>query len=364
MITLSPCKWSNLPKRLRGLWLMGILLMGPWVASVRGDTVFYSTDPTNTAYDDITHTLRDVYGTSDLSNGRFTEVNYGLYQINGTGDQSINMTFLYDDGAYTFSFGYYEVTEALQALPTSTVAEKEAWAVQALSTAQVVFVDKDAAFSTPSGAKKVTTDTNDVYTSATNDATRNHDTGSMNSYDITNDTNVVTLQGGKFYSFFIIPNNSLENFLGDYNDNGVFNTFSVNGSGTGAWPLFAMSEGNPGGNSDGSGEGTDQAFTFFGTTRNTTASALSATSNANFAPDPDSPGSVITFEDIRRGTGGGSDNDFNDLHFYIDNTTATGIVVPEPATWLGMALLAGLMVGDALRRRSGREAVSRLSAGV
>lgn len=327
--------------------------------SLSADTILYSDDPTNVAYDDITNTLKDVYGTSDLSNGQFSEVNYGLYLINGTGDQSINMTFLYDDGDYTFSFGYFEVTAALQALPSDTIAEKEAWAVEALSTAQVVFVDKNASFSTPSGAKKVTTDTNDVYTSANNDATRNHDTGSGNSYDITNDTNVVTLQGGHYYSFFIIPDNSLENFLGDYNDNGVFNTFSLDGSGTGAWPLFAVSQGNPGPASDGSGEGTDQAFTFFGTTRNINGDALANNSNGNFAPDPNSPGSVITFEDIRRGTGGGSDNDFNDLHFYIDNTSATGIVVPEPSTWAGMILLAGFLAVDLFRRVRGRGNILR-----
>jgi|GEM_PF-2268694 len=343
-------------------WFFALLLLGVGILPLTADTILYSDDPTNVAYDDITNTLKDVYGTSNLAGGQFSEVNYGLYQINGTGDQSITMTFLYDDGDYTFSFGYFEVTAALQALPNTTVAEKQAWAVEALSTAQVVFVDKNAAFATPAGAKKVTTDANDVYTSASNDDNRNHDTGTNNSYDITNDNNVVTLQGGHYYSFFIIPDNSLENFLDDYNDNGVFNTFSVNGSGTAAWPLFAVSQGNPGAASDGSGEGTDQAFTFFGTTRNINGEALADNSNANFAPDPNSPGSVITFEDIRRGTGGGSDNDFNDLHFYIDNTSATGIVVPEPSTWAGIILLACLLAGDALRRRMRGRGQSLLSA--
>ena len=94
-----------------------IALAGGPCSTVWGDTVFYSTNPGNAAYDDIGHTLRDVYGTDDLADGAFAEVNYGLYQIGGTGAQDITMSFLYDDGNYTFSFGYFEVTSALQALP-------------------------------------------------------------------------------------------------------------------------------------------------------------------------------------------------------------------------------------------------------
>jgi hypothetical protein len=325
-------------------WL--IVLAGGLGSTVWGDTVFYSTNPGNAAYDDIGHTLRDVYGTDDLSDGAFAEVNYGLYQIGGTGPQNITMSFLYDDGNYTFSFGYFEVTSALQALPYNSVAEKEAWAVEALSTAQVVFVDRNAAFATPAGANKVVTDSDDLYTAASNDANRDHDTGSGDDYETIN-TNVVTLQGGSFYSFFIIPSNSLENFLGDFNDNGVFNTFAVNGSGASAWPLFAISEGNPGSGAGGSGDGYDQAFTFFGTTRDVNGDALSASSNGQFDPDPNSPGSVITFEDIWRASG---DQDFNDLHFYIDNTNSTGIVVPEPSTWAAGFFLVALLGADAWRR--------------
>ncbi len=320
--------------------------MSAGLGAARADTVFYSTNPANPAYDDIGHTLRDVYGTDDLSDGAFAEVNYGLYQIGGTGAQNITMTFLYDDGNYTFSFGYFEVTSALQALPYNSVAEKEAWAVEALSTAEVVFVDRNAAFATPAGANKVVTDGDDLYTATSNDATRDHDTGSGDDYEAIN-TNVVTLQGGSFYSFFIIPNNSLENYLDDYEDNGVFNSFSVNGSGASAWPLFAISEGNPGSGTGGSGDGYDQAFTFFGTTRNVNGDALSASANGQFDPDPDSPGSVITFEDIWRDSG---DQDFNDLHFYIDNTNATGIVVPEPSTWAAGFFLMALLGADAWRR--------------
>jgi len=310
--------------------------------------VFYSDDPNNVAYDDIGHSLRDVYGTDALNTGVVAEVNYGLYLVNGTGNQSINMTFLYDDGSYQFQFGYYEVTTALQALPYSSVAEKQAWARQALSTAVVVFVDRTSG-SAPSGATIVSTDANDVYTAAVNDPNRNHDTGVGDTYAA--DSNAtVTLQGGRYYSFFIIPNNTLVNFLGDFTDNGVYNTFALDGNGTGAWPLFAQSEGNPGNGTGGSGDGLDQAFTFFGTTRSTTANALAATGNPNFAPDPGSPGSLITFEDIRR-IGGAGDNDFNDIHFYIDNTNLTGIVVPEPETWVWTVLLLALVVFHVWRRK-------------
>ncbi|MDX6766490.1 MAG: DUF4114 domain-containing protein [Candidatus Methylacidiphilales bacterium] len=342
------CTW---PIRKSLVCAAAALLWGS-VMNLPADTVFYGSNSTNPAYDDIGNTLTDVYGNNALG-GTFNEVNYGLYQINGTGPQSINMTFLYDDGAYTFSFGYFEVTSTLAALPYDTVAEKQAWAIEALSTAQVVFVDQAAIFTVPSGAKQVTRDTDDAYTTPTpnNDQTRNHDRGNGDTYDITNDTNVVTLEGGRFYSFFIIPNNSLEAFLNDAADN-TFTSFALDGTGASAWPLFAVSEGNPGNDTAGAGTGLDQAFTFFGTTRNNNGNAVgSNTSNPNFAPDPNSPGSVITFEDITRRTGGGSDDDFNDLHFYIDNTLSTGIVVPEPSTWITGAVLLLLAAGEGWRRR-------------
>jgi hypothetical protein len=315
------------------------LIWALWLPAVQADTVFY--DGSNVAYQNVTDTLRDVYGDgSSTGTGSWSQVNYGLYQINGTGNQSIKMSFLYDDGSYQFEFGYFEVTSTLQALPYNTVAEKQAWAIQALSTAAIVFTD---------GA--VTTDADDLYTGAANDANRSHDTGGGDNYDTANDA-TVTLQGGKFYSFFIIPNNTLANFQADAAD-GTFSTFALNGSGAGAWPLFAVSPGNPGDQADGSGDGRDQAFTFFGTTRNTSGSggALASSNNNGFDPDPNSPGSVITFEDIWRG-GGGSDNDFNDLHFYIDNTLAAGVTVPEPAGWVwGLPLGVCLFVSMIRRQR-------------
>lgn len=68
---------------------------------LRGDEVFFTDNPTNGAYDDIVHSLRDVYGNGTVTagnrnspSGRWTEQNYGLYQINGTGPQNISMAFL------------------------------------------------------------------------------------------------------------------------------------------------------------------------------------------------------------------------------------------------------------------------------
>jgi hypothetical protein len=54
---------------------------------------------------------------------------------------------------------------------------------------------------------------------------------------------------------------------------------------------------------------------------------------------------VATFEDIWRGSGS-SDEDFNDLHFFIGNIKAT--TVPEASTWLSGVgiLLAALLLAN------------------
>jgi hypothetical protein len=327
----------------------GMLGICAGLSTLHADAVYYSSNTTNPAYDDIQHSLRDVYGTltfNSTTGGNYGETAYSIFTVSGTGNQTVPFVFLYDDGDYQFEFGYFIVNNALRALPYDTAAEKQAWAIQAMTTAQSLLVDRNRG-SAPAGANITVTDSNDVYTSTSNDANRDHDTGSGDSYEAQN-TKTVTLQGGTVISFFIIPNNTLANWQADA-ANGTFSSFSLNGSSTTAWPLFGISEGNPGVNADGSGDGRDQVFSFFGPTRTTTGNALSATDNPNFAPDPGALGALITFEDIWRG--GGGDQDFNDLHFYIGNT-AGGEFIPEPSTWAAGVVLLGMAGWAAWRRRA------------
>lgn len=299
-------------------------------SQLTADTVSYSANPGN--YQDVTNTLKDVFGTSDLNSGVFEETNMGMFEVGGTGSVEVPFTFLFDDGGYKFEFGYFIVTDTLLSMSNTTVEDKEAWAKEALSTAEVLLVDRDAS-SVPTGANRTATDKDDLYTSKKKDNYRDQD-----NYKSQN-TVTTTLQSGTIISFFIIPNNTLQNFLSDGSD-GNFDHFSVNQSGSKAWPLFTMSDANPGDNADGSGEGMDQTFSFTGTTRTTTGEALPSHHNPNFSPYPGKPGTVVTFEDIWRGPNSGSDNDFNDLHFFIGDVTA--VVVPEASTWLSG--LAGLFI--------------------
>jgi hypothetical protein len=313
------------------------------VSHAQADSVSYSADPDT--YTDVTNSLRDVFGTSSLSSGVFEETNFGLFQVEGSGLVDVPFVFLFDDGGYEFEFGYFEVTNTLLNMPYDSVAEKEAWAMEALSTAEVIFVDRNAD-GIPSGsrydhAQQVSTDGDDPYTSASNDANRDSAT---NGYNTTNNKVTISMPAGTLISLFIIPNNTLSNFLADGND-GDFSNFALNGSGGAAWPLFTLNEGNPGNQSDGSGEGMDQVFGFEGTTRNIRGDALPRRDNPRFTPFPNENGIVATFEDIWRGSGS-SDEDFNDLHFFIGNIKAT--TVPEASTWLSGVgiLLAALLLAN------------------
>lgn len=306
---------------------------------VSADTVLYSDNPNNPAYDDVRNTLIDVYGTDDLNSGVFSESTDWAYQIQGTGDVEVPFTFLYDDGMYEFEFGYFYVTDSLLDLPYDSVAEKQAWTEEALSTAQVVLVDRNS--SAPAGAVQVQTDPDDLYTSASNDAYRD-----QSDYNPIN-TNTVTLQGGSVISFFLIPNNTLENFLDDSSD-GTYSDFGVGSTGSSSWPLFTFSGANPGSNSDGSGEGLDQAFEFDGTSRTTTGDALPGTNNDGYSPNAGKMTTTVAWEDITRR--GGSDNDFQDLMFTVGNVAP----VPEASTVIAGFLLIGSLLVFQFRMRKSR----------
>jgi len=310
---------------------MAALILTATTNLANADTVLYSDNPSNPVYDDVRNTLIDVYGTADLDSGVFSESTQWTYQVQGTGDVDVPFTFLYDDGGYKFEFGYFYVTDDLLSLPYDSIAEKQAWAEEALLNAEVVLVDRLAS-SVPSGAIKVQTDPDDLYTSASNDAFRD-----QSEYNPIN-TNTVTLQGGSTIGFFLIPNNTLENFVNDSRD-GTYSDFGIKSTGSASWPLFTFSEANPGSNSDGSGDGFDQAFVFNGTSQN------------SYSPNAGQLTTTVAWEDWTRKSSG-SDNDFQDLMFTIGNTAPTP--VPEASTVIAGFLLIGSLLLFQFRMRKSR----------
>ncbi len=312
-------------------------------------SVLYSDDPGAPRYETLRGILGDVFGDDDPNAGAFTETEAQYNLVSGSGPQEVTFTFLYDGGGYLFEFGFFHITDELLAMPTDTVEQKQAWAVEALSTAEVVIVDKDAA-SVPSGAIRAQPAANNPYS---------NESWEYSAQPTTANTATRILEGGSRLGFFIIPDNTLSNFLYDSQD-GHFSQFAINGSYSENdgknWPLFSFTDANPGlqaGNTGNVGNplagdiGTnpDQVLTFDGTAQ-----------EGWFGPGSEAtPGTLVSFEDLWRRPNPSnsswwksSDNDFEDLVFYIGNVHGTP--VPEPGT-VAAGVLLTLSVGLHLWRR-------------
>ena len=303
--------------------LLGLLA----VQSLVADEVSYSDDPS--AYDKTAMLLEDMFGSSDPTSGAFTETYPPSFTVQGTGMQDVTFNFLYEDGGYTFEFGYFILTDELLAMGTTTVAEKQAWAVEALSTAQTLIVDRRYTDTVPDGAFVATEDPD----WEDNPSDPDDYMGLRSSVNST----TVQIEGGTRIEFFIIPNNTLANFQADAADN-YFNTFSLTGSSASAWPLFSYAEANGGTGYGGSGDGLDQTMTFDGTL------------TEDFFDNGIETGTMVAFEDIlRRGTA--SDEDFSDLMFFIGNVTSD-VPVPEPSTvFAGIFLSLAAITSVILRKK-------------
>ncbi|OPZ74291.1 MAG: hypothetical protein BWY82_00770 [Verrucomicrobia bacterium ADurb.Bin474] len=148
------CGFAGADRYLRFSAAIVFLCVGLSIQPVAADTVDYTTSyndggtvynpgTTGQGYWEVATLLNDVFGTTDPGSGAFTETYAGLFTVGGEGNQMVDFTFLYDDGGYEFQFGYFVVNDALLNLPTGTVADKEYWAYQALSSAEVLFVDRE-----------------------------------------------------------------------------------------------------------------------------------------------------------------------------------------------------------------------------
>jgi len=313
----------------------------------------YSNNPLDPRYDTLRGLLDDTFGSNDPSSGAFTETGAIYHEVIGQGPQEIDFTFLYDGGGYSFEFGFFHLTDELLAMETTTVEQKQAWATQALSTAEIVVVDRNAS-SVPSGAIKATAAASNPY--------------SNNSWEYVGEkssanTSTLMVEGGSRLGFFIIPDNTLSNFLADSSD-GNFSQFAVNGSlaqyDGKNWPLFSYTPANPG-LEDGN-TGADAADgNILGTTPDQVLTFNGETEEGWFGPGSESStGTLVSFEDLWRRPNPGSswwnssDSDFEDLVFYIGNVNSP-TPVPEPGTMIAgvfCILIAGIHFVRIHRRKN------------
>ena len=323
--------------------IFGLALLGFAAQSLVAEEVSYSDSPGPTGdYEKTAMLLRDVFGSDDPTDGSFTETYPPSFVVNGTGMQDVTFNFLYEDGQYKFEFGFFYVTDELMNMPTNTVAEKQAWAIKALTSAdcaaQSVILDKESDRYLPPDPDNE----NVPFKAVADDDWVNPYPNDRDAYmglHGPENSRTISMMGGSRIEFFIIPNNTLANFQADAAD-GTFSygEVQVNGSSENAWPLFSYAGANPGGGYQGAGEGLDQVMTFDGRT----ATDMYGHGNEE--------GTMVAFEDIRR-IGTASDNDFSDLVFFIGNV-ASETPVPEPTTvFAGIFLSLALATSVYLRKR-------------
>ena len=205
-----------------------------------------------------------------------SETTVTSFSVPGPSGTNVNLTFRFerDTGSFLFSFGFFPLNAVGGMDP---VTQKEAWATAAIGAATEVFDDRLVG----PGA-----------------------TAAMN------------VSAGTELGFYLIPNNTQANFLGDP---GAFYP-PITIPGTLRAPLFSNSHANPG--------ELDQMLSFI----------------ANGV-------TLFTFEDLARV--GFSDQDFTDLAFTVDTELIPSPPprIPEPAAflvWSGFSLVG---IGAARWRR-------------
>jgi hypothetical protein len=265
------------PHPMKQLVSLSVAVLCVAHAPARGDTITHFGDGVGS---DVP-TLLDLVGIGSGNAGSETTASSFIVPgILGT-DTLLTFTFERDTGGFLFDFGFYPIA----AVAANPVTQKQDYAEQAIGAATSVFND---AFDNP-GA-----------------------------------TTAVTVGAGTELGFFIVPNNTVGNFLaspGSFYPSQVANALLRS-------PLFSVSDANPG--------ELDQMLSFVG-----------------------NGVTLFTFEDLTRTDV--SDQDFTDVAFTIDAELRPVVPpngVPDGGSTLGI-LLAGLLGLSLVRRTAGTLAGSR-----
>ena len=109
-------------------------------ATALGDIVRYTNSPGS--FPAVTSALQAEFGTTSFP--PLTETTQSLYQVQGSGPVNLTFRFKADTGSFFFQFGYYKNSAALEAIDTSTIAGKMAYAQLALApgNATLIFDDR------------------------------------------------------------------------------------------------------------------------------------------------------------------------------------------------------------------------------
>jgi hypothetical protein len=228
----------------------------------------YGTDPS--AYPETTAQLNSMFPHG------YTESTAGLFDVTGSGTTQFTIKYASQDGAYNFSVGYFIYNGTLPS-NTASASSLESWAYNTVAGGKELF---DERTSSP-GA-----------------------------------TATINLPAGSVIGFYLIPNDTLADFLANGKN---YNPFTSS-----AWPLFSIAGANP--------NSSDQAMVF--------SSGTSAMGNN---------GVLLSWEDMLRLTPNSqSDSDFNDLILTANCLQP----VPEPSTYAlaSAGLLALLLAGYRIRQ--------------
>ncbi len=265
---------SRVSTLMRGLAILGAWMLSPSLA--RADVIQHFNTGTAPGQFPTVSTLLDAVGIGQ--NNVASETIATSFQVPGSGPVNLTFRVEIDGGFFFYEFGFVD-TSLVTAHP---ITNQQAFAVQALTQAVSIF--------------------NDLV----------DDPGS---------TRTVQASGGQNLMFFIVPNNTIANFLA--NPSAFYNPFTfdnvfVNGRRA---PLFSLADANPG--------EFDQLLSFIGNGK-----------------------TLFTYEDLSRA--GPTDNSFIDLGFTAD-AQLVPVAIPEPTTLVlgcsGSLLL--LVYGRRGRRAAG-----------
>lgn len=231
----------------------------------------------------VTPSVRNSIATTFEQPAELREAESGVYRVTGNGVRTVALAELFDTGSFLFEFGYFVITPDLMAI--EPVRNKEAWAIEALGNAVPLIQDLG----------------------------RDDDPATVE------ETTTVDLPGGTLIGFYLFPNNFLGAWIADAadgdmdGDGSVLESFAINGSSASTsdgnrWPLFSISDANPG--------QLDQCIRLIGRSAHPNFGVLGTEMN------------LLAWEDLTRI--GLTDAAFNDVHIAVVGIEPTSLLPPVP----------------------------------